>query len=174
MSGEVLVLNNDYEPLNVCNARRAINLVFRGKADVLHEQDAPVVTMHGAWVRPSVVKLKHHVRRPYPELRLSRRGIFARDGHACVYCGATRDLTIDHVIPRRLGGKTTWENLVACCRSCNTRKGDKTPAQWGIAPRRAPRKPRYVPFISLVKFLDSRQNMVWKDYLPQLAELEHL
>jgi 5-methylcytosine-specific restriction endonuclease McrA len=174
MIGEVLVLNNDYEPLNVCNARRAINLVFRGKADVLHQHEMPVVTMQGAWARPTVVKLKHHVRRPYPELRLSRRSVFARDGHACAYCGATRELTIDHVIPRRLGGKTTWDNLVACCRTCNIKKGDKTMAQWGIPPRRAPRKPRYVPFISLVKFLDSRQNDIWKDYLPQLAELDYL
>lgn len=174
MTGEVLVLNNDYEPLNVCNARRAINLVFRGKADVLHHHENPVATMHGAWERPSVVKLKHHVRRPYPELRLSRRSVFARDGQACVYCGSTRELTLDHVIPRRLGGKSSWENLVACCRTCNIKKGDKTLAQWGISPRRMPRKPRYVPFISLTKFLDSRANAVWRDYLPLLAEVESL
>jgi 5-methylcytosine-specific restriction endonuclease McrA len=172
MTGEVLVLNNDYEPLNVCNARRAINLVFRGKADVLHHHDRPVATMHGAWVRPTVVKLKHHVKRPYPELRLSRRSVFARDGHTCVYCGATRELTLDHVIPRRLGGMTSWDNLVACCRTCNIKKGDKTLTQWGIHPSRAPRKPRYVPFISLAKFLDSRQNEVWKAYLPAFAELD--
>jgi 5-methylcytosine-specific restriction endonuclease McrA len=128
--------------------------------------------MQGAWPRPTVVKLKHHVKRPYPELRLSRRGIFARDGHVCVYCGSPRELTLDHVIPRRLGGMTTWDNLVACCRPCNIRKGDKTPAQWGIQPARVPRKPRYVPFISLAKFLDSRQNETWRDYLPAFAELD--
>lgn len=172
MTGDVLVLNNDYEPLNICNARRAINLVFRGKADVLHHHTLPVGTLHGAWVRPSVVKLKHHVKRPYPELRLSRRSIFARDGHSCVYCGASRDLTLDHLVPRRLGGKTTWDNLVTCCRACNSRKGDKTLAQWGIPPRRMPRKPRYVPFISLAKFVDGRHNEMWRDYLPQLAEFD--
>jgi len=170
MLTEVLVLNNDYEPLNVCNARRAINLVFRGKADVLHHHPVPIHTTGGSWARPSVVKLKHHVRRPYPELRLSRRSVFARDGHACVYCGTTKELTIDHVVPRRLGGMSTWDNVVTCCRACNIKKGDKTLTQWGIAPRRQPRKPRYVPFISLAKFMDCRMNEEWRDYLPQLVE----
>lgn len=171
MQGEVLVLNNDYEPLNICNARRAINLVFRGKADILHEQETPVLSMRGAWPRPSVVRLKHHVKRPYPELRLSRRSVFARDGHACVYCGAPRELTLDHVIPRRQGGQNTWENLVTCCRSCNTRKGDRTPAQWGVHLRRTPRRPRYVPFISLTKFIECRRDEVWRTYLPHLADV---
>ncbi len=134
---------------------------------MLHASDRTIRTFSGEWPSPSVVKLKHHVRRPVPELRLSRRGVFARDNHECQYCGHSgRDLTIDHVVPRRLGGPSTWENLVTCCRRCNARKGDKTLAQAGMRLRREPRRPRYVPYISLSKYIAGRRNEIWRNYLP--------
>jgi 5-methylcytosine-specific restriction endonuclease McrA len=152
MSQEVLVLNSDYEPLNVCNLRRAIVLIYLGKADVLHAHGessnatlppaAANTAVHPAAapggggvvpVAPSVVKLRHHVKRPLPELKLSRRSVFARDNFTCQYCGMTsKELTIDHVVPKRHGGGMHWENLVACCRRCNTKKGDKTPEKVGM------------------------------------------
>src|SRR5947209_11117736 len=105
MNSEVLVLNSDYEPLNVCNLRRAIALIHLGKVEVLHHEESTIRSFGGEFRSPSVVKLRHHVKRPIPQLRLSRRSIFARDDYACQYCGHTsRDLTIDHVIPKRLGG----------------------------------------------------------------------
>ena len=115
MEGEVLVLNSDFEPLNVCNMRRAIALVQLGKAEVLHAFDhRPIRTYCGEWPSPSVLKLRHHVRRPLPQLRLSRRSVFARDDYQCQYCGiAGRDLTIDHVTPKWQGGPASWENLVS-------------------------------------------------------------
>jgi 5-methylcytosine-specific restriction endonuclease McrA len=171
MDGQVLVLNSDYQPLNVCNIRRAIGLVHLGKADVLHEDGRCVHTARETFVTPSVVRLRHHVTRPAPELRLSRRSIFARDGYTCQYCGATGvDLTVDHVAPKRLGGRSTWENLVCSCKRCNTRKGDKTLQQAGMRLRRQPRKPKYIPFISLAKYLDGKRNEVWRMYLPTLKE----
>src|SRR4029453_18842998 len=98
MSQEVLVLNSDYEPLNVCNLRRAMGLVHLGKADILHEDERGIQTLSGLVARPSVVRLKYHVKRPMPQLRLSRRSIFARDQHTCQYCGIVgRELTLDHV-----------------------------------------------------------------------------
>ncbi len=167
MKEEVLVLNNDYEPLNVCNIRRAIVLVCMGKADVLHADSNAVQTIHGSLDLPSVVRLRHYVKRPIPELRLSRRSIFARDNQTCQYCGhRARDLTIDHVIPKRLGGKSTWENLVCCCRRCNAKKGDKTLDLTSMVLARQPRKPRYVPFISLTKYMEGSRNKIWRDYLP--------
>jgi len=123
---QVLVLNNDYEPLNVCNVRRALVLVLLGKAEVLHVDGVRLRTVDRVIQVPSVVKLRYHVKRPLPELKLTRRTIFARDDYTCQYCGYRgKDLTVDHVLPKRLGGSDDWENLVTCCRKCNLKKGDK-------------------------------------------------
>lgn len=167
MNQEVLVLNSDYEPLNICNVRRAINLVYLGKVDVLHEDSLVLHSARSSVRSPSVVRLRSHIKRPMPQLKLSRRSIFARDNYTCQYCGHRGpDLTVDHVVPRRLGGPTSWENLVCCCKKCNTRKGDKTLAQVGFSLRTKPRRPKYVPFISLTKFINGARNEVWRDYLP--------
>ena len=172
MNHEVLVLNNDYEPLNICNLRRAIVLVYLGKADVLHTDTKIIQSIHGLMDSPSVVRLKYHVKRPVPELRLSRRSILARDNYTCQYCGHhARDLTIDHVTPKRLGGKSTWENLVCCCKKCNGKKGDKTLEAANMKLMRQPKRPRYVPFISLTKYLEGARNDVWRDYLPIFREV---
>jgi len=173
MNTEVLVLNSDYEPLNVCNVRRAIVMVYLGKADILHvDQEHPAQMVDGEIITPSVVKLRSHVKRPLPELKLSRRTVFARDNYTCQYCGSTtKDLTIDHVIPKRAGGGASWENLVTCCRKCNMKKSDKLAHQVGMKLARPPRRPRYTPYISLTKYLTGRKNGVWREYLPTFADL---
>jgi 5-methylcytosine-specific restriction endonuclease McrA len=172
MNLDVLVLNNDYEPLNVCNARRALVMIYLGKADVLHANEAWLTSSTGTHPAPSVVRLRHHVRRPLPELKLSRRTVFARDHYTCQYCGTVaKDLTIDHVIPKRLGGLTVWENLVTACRRCNTRKSDKPLSHSGMKLNVVPRRPRYVPYISLTKYQLGRKHEVWRDYLPVFSDL---
>ncbi len=172
MTHETLVLNSDYEPLNVCNVRRAIVMVYLGKADILHADDHNLATTDGSFIMPSVVKLRGHIRRPMPELKLSRRTVFARDNNLCQYCGATaRDMTIDHIVPKHAGGPATWENLVCCCRKCNMKKSDKLAHQVGMKLLRTPRRPRYVPYISLTKYLTGRQNEIWKSYLPTFVDL---
>ena len=171
MNQEVLVLNSDFEPLNVCHARRALAMVYLGKADMLHAYDAEIRSADSSLQFPSVVKLRHHVRRPLPQLKLSRRTIFARDEYTCQYCGhGTKDLTIDHVVPRRHGGQSVWENLVCACRKCNIRKGDKYLHQTNMKLIRQPRRPKYVPYISLTKYLAGRKNEVWRDYLPVFTD----
>lgn len=168
---EVLVLNNDFEPLNVCHIRRALVMVYLGKADVLHAHECPVPTADGELQSPSVVRLRHHVRRPLPQLKLSRRTVFARDQFMCQYCGQSmKDLTIDHVLPKRHGGLSVWENLVASCRRCNMKKGDKLLHQTGMKLIRSPRRPKYIPYISLTKYLLGRKNDVWRDYLPTFTD----
>jgi 5-methylcytosine-specific restriction endonuclease McrA len=172
LHGEVLVLNSDYEPLNVCNLRRAIVMICLGKVEVLHVGPTRIRTWEGEMHSPSVVKLRQHVKRPIPQLRLSRRGVFARDGYTCQYCGVTaKDLTIDHVVPKRLGGGATWENLVCCCRRCNTKKGDKNLQASGMQLKRPPKRPRYVPYISLTKYVQGSKNDLWRDYLPVVPDL---
>ena len=172
LHGEVLVLNSDYEPLNVCNLRRAILLICLGKVEVLHHGPVRIRTYDGEMHSPSVIKLRQHVKRPVPQLRLSRRGVFARDGYSCQYCGTSaKDLTIDHVVPKRLGGGATWENLVCCCRRCNTKKGDKSLQASGMQLKRPPRRPRYIPYISLTKYVQGTKNDVWRDYLPVVPDL---
>ena len=173
MNTEVLVLNSDYEPLNVCNVRRAIVMVYLGKADILHADEGhKAAIVGGELITPSVVKLRSHVKRPLPELKLSRRTVFARDNYTCQYCGSTsKDLTIDHVIPKRAGGGASWENLVTCCRKCNMKKSDKLAHQVGMKLASPPRRPKYTPYISLTKYLSGRKNGVWRDYLPTFADL---
>ena len=168
---EVLVLNSNYEPLNVCNLRRAMALMLLGKAEVLHHRDHPVVTGRGALNAPSVLKMRYQVRRPMPQLRLSRHSILARDNYTCQYCGVRgRDLTIDHVVPRWVGGPHSWENLVACCRKCNLKKGDKTPQQAHMKLARRPKRPHFVPYLSLPTYLKARGNDAWQMYLPVFEE----
>lgn len=173
MNGEVLLLNNDYEPLNVCNMKRAISLIFLGKAEVLHNDHHVVMTMAGGFESPSVLRLRHHVKRPVPTLKLSRRSVLARDNFTCQYCGATgKDMTIDHIVPRGRGGQEKWDNLVCACRKCNMKKGDKSLPQSGLHLVRMPFRPRFVPYISFTKYVAGAKNETWKAYLPLDPEMQ--
>ena len=124
MSG-VLVLNSDYSPLNVTSLNRGFTLVYKGKAEVLKSADEPIVCGVKSFVRPLIIRLLNYVSFKRLRVRVNRQRILKRDNHSCVYCGNKRDLTIDHLIPKSKGGKNTWDNLVTCCISCNSKKGDK-------------------------------------------------
>jgi 5-methylcytosine-specific restriction endonuclease McrA len=129
----VLLLNQDFAPLNLCRTPRALALVERGKAEVVEYGLLPIATPVRLVDRPSVIRLSRHVRLPPRRVVLSRRAVLRRDGYACQYCGAvTLRPTLDHVVPRRLGGGATWTNLVTACRACNQRKGGRTPEQAGM------------------------------------------
>jgi len=106
INSPVLVLNQNYEPLNVCRARRAVVMLWGGKAEVL-ENNSDVIHSPTVAIRvPSVIRLANFIKRPRMQRRLSRREIFIRDNYTCQYCGhETRELTIDHVVPRFLGGE---------------------------------------------------------------------
>ncbi len=143
----VLVLNQNYEPLNVCNVRRAVVLLDRSRAELLANGRGEVHTITAAFPAPSVIRLMAMVRRPLLPRRLSRREIFARDRYACQYCGReARNLTLDHVTPRSRGGTHSWENVVTACISCNHRKAGRTPKEAGIKLLAAPRAPRPNPY----------------------------
>lgn len=161
----VLVLNQNYEPLNTCHPRRAVVLVDVGKAEVL-ELDGLVFRSPTRTFRiPSVIRLYRLVKRPRPRVRLTRREVFIRDHYACQYCGvATRDLTVDHVIPRHRGGSHAWENVVSACRTCNHRKGGRTLEEAQMGLRRLPFEPRATPRYMFSRYLAI--NSAWEKFLP--------
>lgn len=127
MGQQVLVLNQNYEPLNVCHTHRAVVLIISGKAEIVLNGRGSICTPVAQFPRPSVIRLSHPVRRPRPRLKLSRRAVFRRDNFTCQYCGLqSNHLTIDHIIPRHRGGAHVWENVVSACPPCNRHKGGKT------------------------------------------------
>jgi 5-methylcytosine-specific restriction endonuclease McrA len=141
-AGKALVLNATMEPLCVVPARRAIVLVLSSKADVVQTNGHRFRSAHIDMAAPSVVRLRSYVRVPYRRrAALSRRGVFIRDAHECQYCGRPAE-NVDHVIPRSRGGLHEWENVVAACRRCNSRKKDRTPAEAAMMLPRQPYAPR--------------------------------
>ena len=138
-----LVLNAGYEPLAVVTFRRALLLVLAQKATIIQQDEsAPVSSTQGQLPRPTVIVLNQYIKRPYRDIgHVTRRGVLRRDRFTCAYCGQAAN-TIDHVIPRCKGGQNTWENLVAACLRCNSRKADKLLGQLGWKLRIVPSAPR--------------------------------
>jgi 5-methylcytosine-specific restriction endonuclease McrA len=162
----VLLLNSNYEPLNVCDVRRAFRLLFGEKAEVIEYNHHEIHTPQQIFRAPSVIRLQYHIKRPRPRVRLSRREVFARDRHTCQYCGReTRDLTLDHVVPRHRGGGHNWDNLVAACRICNHRKGGKTLEEARLRLLRVPYEPRSDVYSLFTPYLADPRNEAWRTYL---------
>jgi 5-methylcytosine-specific restriction endonuclease McrA len=160
---KVLVLNTTYEPLNVCSVRRALVLLLKGKAETLEASDAVFRSERACYRVPHVIRLRAYVRVPRSaSRRMSRRAIFARDGHRCQYCGSDRHLTIDHVVPRSQGGDDSWENVVAACAPCNLKKGDRLPHHADMRLARRPRAPE--PFSFVFMYVDDIHD-TWRPYL---------
>ena len=135
------MLNASNEPLSVVAARRGVVLVLRGTADAVAPMGETWNAGSLAVDVPAVIRLRRYVTVPFRRaVPLSRRAVFMRDDHRCQYCGRSAE-NIDHVIPKVQGGQHRWENVVAACRRCNTRKGGRTPAQAGLTLLRNPREP---------------------------------
>jgi 5-methylcytosine-specific restriction endonuclease McrA len=142
MFGRALVLNATYEPICVVSSRRALVLVLCDKAEILHATSFEFRSSRARFPEPSVIRLSQYVRVPrQTRVAITRRAVFARDGHRCQYCGAQAE-NIDHVIPRSRGGLHTWENVVAACRRCNAAKEDRLLEDSGFTLRHSPRAPR--------------------------------
>ena len=156
MSG-VLVLNYDYSPLNVTSIRRGFVLVDKGKAEVVKQDDNPIVTGYKTYVRPLIIRLLKYIRYHTRGLRANRNRIYRRDNHTCVYCGSTRNLTLDHVIPKSRGGKNEWTNLVTSCSKCNLKKADRTPDE-------ARMKMKHQPFAPSLINENVTIQKIWNDF----------
>jgi 5-methylcytosine-specific restriction endonuclease McrA len=140
---KVLVLNADYTPLNVTSVYRGFNLVVKGKAEILKSGEKPIVTETKEYSRPLIIRLLNYVKYRIHKLKINRHRIFRRDNYECVYCGSSKTLTIDHVIPKSGGGENTWVNLVTCCSHCNKVKGNKTPSEVGMKIIQKPFEPSF-------------------------------
>jgi len=160
--GRALVLNATYEPLCVVSVRRAVVLVLKQKAEIVHQDGGVFHSERSQIPIPSVIKLKYFVRVPFrARVSLSRRAVFVRDHNQCQYCGNQAE-NVDHVVPRSRGGTHTWDNVVAACKRCNTMKEDRLPAEVGLSLKRKPSVPHETVWIVVaVGRVDPR----WQPYL---------
>ncbi|MCL2330255.1 MAG: HNH endonuclease [Phycisphaerae bacterium] len=188
----MLVLNRNYMAVRVASAKRALTLLYRNLAEVIHIEDGNYLSydfeqwrqlselkekfepQKHDWIRtvrfsmavPRIIRLRLYERLPARDVKFNRRNIFARDSSRCQYCGkkfSTPELSLDHVIPRTQGGKTTWDNIVCCCLKCNIKKGGRTPTQAGMTLITKPVKPKRSPAVHLE--LSSWRYRSWAQFL---------
>lgn len=188
LQSPVLVLNRLWQAVNVCTARRALTLLFEGRAEVVYEgptgqfqtfdfdswqsfteqQDASdlVRTVSFRIGIPRVILLAVFDRFPKKEVKFTRHNIFERDKNTCQYCGKSfdrNDLNLDHVVPRDRGGPTSWENIVCSCIPCNTRKANRTPREALMHLIRQPTRPKWRPFMQVNLRTNGHES--WKHFL---------
>jgi 5-methylcytosine-specific restriction endonuclease McrA len=163
---QVLLLNNNYEPISIIGWKRAICLFALEKVEVVKTYEEEIASYKIKFNSPAVVRLLHSFKRPHGGIKFTKRNIFARDKWTCQYCYKEFDpcdLTIDHIIPKSRGGKTEWDNIVSCCKNCNGKKGNRTPREAGMKLKRIPIVPSW---ISIMRFLLSRKSIPveWKEF----------
>ncbi len=172
-----LILNADYQPLSyyplsLWSWQDAIKAVFLDRVQVVDHYDRVVRSANFEMPLPSVVALKDYVSQSRSPA-FTRFNLFLRDGFECVYCGSPEELTFDHVIPRRLGGKTSWTNIAAACSPCNFKKGGRLPKEAGMRPHIKPYKPSMHQLQSQGrKFPPNHLHESWLDYLYWDVELK--
>jgi len=164
MQEPVLVLNANFEPINVCSTRRAVGLILADKAAMVVNGRGHIHTINQLLPRPSVIRLEHMVHRPRPRVKLTRREVFRRDNYTCQYCGR-RDttLTVDHILPKHLGGKHIWTNVVAACPGCNHRKGGRRLEEVQMNLLHIPKEPPASAVYLYGRHLD--ENGEWEPYI---------
>ena len=169
LNSAVLVLNGNYEPLNVTRVRRAVLLLIVGKAEMVENGRGTIQSTTQVVEVPSVIRLATYVRRPFTPRRLTRREVFNRDRQSCQYCGdMSRDLTLDHVLPRSRGGENSWENVVSACVRCNHRKAGRTPREANMRLLREPGPPSPNPYYPFYRFLNAHTE--WRRFVPGAEE----
>lgn len=163
MREKVLVLNQDYQAIGVCSAQRAFVLVLLNKAEMLHTYEhLKLRSVNKNFRYPSVIRLFRYIRLPYRQVSLSRNNIFRRDNYSCCYCGATSNLTLDHVVPRSMGGRDTWTNLVTACQDCNAKKGNHLLEETDLELRQQPFRPSFILYL---RDYSGKVNKSWLPYL---------
>lgn len=162
-----LLLAATYEPIDVIPWQDAVRLMTLGKVEVIEEYEKDLRSTYLVIKMPAVVRLVSMFRKRKKKVKFSRVNIYARDKYACQYCGKTgkmKDFTFDHVVPKSRGGKTTWDNIVTCCSSCNSKKGDKTPREAGMKLKNKPEQPSWLPAVT-IRVSQRSVPDAWRDYL---------
>lgn len=147
---KVLTLDQNYEPIGLISWKRAVALFFLRKATILEEYEQEIHSINFSMKLPSVIVTNGKYLGRKKTVNYSRRNIWIRDKGLCQYCSKPvtfEDLTTDHVVPKVLGGKTSWDNIVTCCYTCNQKKGDKTLKNSHLTLKNLPKKPTHLPFI---------------------------
>ena len=165
---QVLVLGQSYEPIERVDWKRAMTWWAAGRVEILEAWEGRTVrTPRLELPMPSVVRFLRSRRRSAVAVRFSRETIYARDRGQCQYCHRPvlrRDVTYDHIMPRSRGGQTLWENIVIACRPCNQKKGNRTPAEAGMALTLSPARPTLGSWQTLVGHRDALP-AEWRPYL---------
>lgn len=163
LNSQVLLLNQNFEPLTICTARRALVMVWAGKAEIIESNGHFIRTVSMAFKVPSIIRLLLYIQSKRRwDIQLTKQNIIRRDRKVCQYCGTTEGyMTVDHVVPRSMGGTDTWGNLVCACSSCNNRKRDQSPEQAGMELIKTPKKPHYRTFL----FCRGPLISAWRPYL---------
>jgi len=168
IDSRVLVLNASFEPINVCTVRRAIVLVLKGVARAEEYNNSRFFRSATQHIKvPSVIRLVEYIHIPFERKSLSRKNILLRDHNTCQYCQEVftpQELTLDHVIPKARGGDSTWDNLVACCRRCNNRKGNQTPEESGMRLLKRPQPFSISVSRQIMRYI-GRTDENWRKYL---------
>ena len=170
-----LLLSQGYEPIKIIPWQRAMVLLTLDKVEVVEEYQAQIRAPSIIVNVPAVVRLRKAFRRHAKPVKFSRVNIYARDGYRCQYCGAQcsiDELTYDHVIPRSRGGRTTWENIVSCCYSCNAKKANRTPGEARMALRSIPARPTWIPAVQIRVSTKSVPD-AWRDYVYWTGEIDN-
>ena len=147
-----ILLNADYTFMNIVDWRRALRLVVKNKVTVLSYSERLVRSAEGLAMRiPTVLKLVKLIRSVYrARVPFSKRNVLIRDRFSCAYCGrGSGKMTVDHIVPRSRGGASCFENCVACCRSCNARKGSHSPSEVGMHLKKTPHQPTISEFLRI-------------------------
>ncbi len=149
MDQKVLILNQDYSAFALCSIQKAFVLLYLEKAEMVHKSEFGILrSISQSFPNPSIIRLQRYIHIPYKGISLSRHNIMRRDAYQCLYCGSTKNLTLDHMVPKSRGGGASWTNLVTACMRCNTKKGDRTPEEAGLILKQKPKKPSLTAFLA--------------------------
>ena len=165
LQSDVLVLNSNFLPLNVTKVRRSMMLIINGKAELIEHKDENIHTSNDSFAMPSIIRLFTYIKPFNRTIKMTRSELFTRDQQRCQYCGlVTKDLTLDHVLPRSRGGLYIWENIVSACIKCNHKKAGRTPKEASMRLLTKPASPPHDPYYPFYRFLDN--NKEWIQWVP--------